>query len=503
MSDDSISLEAALERCDGRGSHARKVLIAGCSACYCAGMSGAVAPFLMEEDGIPDEGNYSKWATSMLASAIFAGMWVGSVVGGLACDAIGPGRVICGCLVLLAVAGVAPALSTPIAIPARFVCGMALCAVYQATNTYVAEWVVTRRRSTYLSMLHIGIATGGLTTTTIAIILQWQSASWRLLLILNSCPPLLVLFGASRFLLAHEAPRWLLVSGKPGACDRLLRRIALRQGGLALRDGATSSSSGSSNYSSDESSSFQLPKISLQLDHGKAEVGEVEVEMSPAAAASSTSSPATLSSRRFSFRSRLYELLALWRLHAFGCALAFCLNFGSKGTEIWMGTFVESKDLKSLSRVIYLCTITGKITGDFINMRASKEFGRLRCLQAGFVVCSIATLLLVVPMPTKVSSGAWLLCNAFLQGASMDLLWCNLYIYLVERFPTTVRSTGFGVAMGIGRSGGIVSSAIGNLMPSMTEAFVFYGCAFGVGALVALLIRQPETSKRSLVDAST
>ena len=81
-------------------------------------------------------------------------------------------------------------------------------------------------------------------------------------------------------------------------------------------------------------------------------------------------------------------------------------------------------------------------------------------------------------------------------------LWCNLYIYLVERFPTTVRSTGFGVAMGLGRAGGVLSSAVGNQLPSMDVAFVCYSASFLAGLLVAL---RPavETARRSLADTGS
>ena len=53
--------------------------------------------------------------------------------------------------------------------------------------------------------------------------------------------------------------------------------------------------------------------------------------------------------------------------------------------------------------------------------------------------------------------------------------------------------------MGLGRFGGIVSSAIGNLVPSMSFAFVAYSLSFGLGALVAL---RPavETASQSLAD---
>ena len=61
------------------------------------------------------------------------------------------------------------------------------------------------------------------------------------------------------------------------------------------------------------------------------------------------------------------------------------------------------------------------------------------------------------------------------------------------------------LTVGIGRSGGIVSSAMGNLVkvdgqPRMDLAFVLYAVSFAVGAAIAL---RPalETSRRSLVDA--
>jgi putative MFS transporter len=132
---------------------------------------------------------------------------------------------------------------------------------------------------------------------------------------------------------------------------------------------------------------------------------------------------------------------------------------------------------------------------------SSRRLGRLRALQLGFGVCALSTLGFVLPLPEGAAAG-WLLCLAFLQGVGIDLLWCNIYIYLVEIFPTTVRSTGFGVAMGIGRAGGIVSAAIGNVLPSMRLAFTFYAASFAGGALIALLCPAVETSRRSLTDVS-
>lgn len=162
-----------------------------------------------------------------------------------------------------------------------------------------------------------------------------------------------------------------------------------------------------------------------------------------------------------------------------------CVHLPSHG--LWLGPRWRS------------VTSLGKIGGDVVNMVASARLGRLRCLQIGFAVCALTTLGFVLPLPAG-AAAALLLSLAFVQGMAMDLLWCNIYAYLVERFPTTVRSTGFGVSMGLGRAGGVVSSAGGALLPSMQLAFVLYAVSFAVGAAVAL---RPaiETAKRSLVDA--
>ena len=77
---------------------------------------------------------------------------------------------------------------------------------------------------------------------------------------------------------------------------------------------------------------------------------------------------------------------------------------------------------------------------------------------------------------------------------------CNIYLYLAESFPTSVRSTAFGLAMGVGRSGGVVSSALGGMLGSVQLAFKLYGFAFAVGGLSVCCFGL-ETAGRPLRDA--
>lgn len=195
----------------------------------------------------------------------------------------------------------------------------------------------------------------------------------------------------------------------------------------------------------------------------------------------------------------------LWQLHLSGCLVAFCLNFGAKGSEIWLNTYIDELHLNDstsptwlethFSRVVYFGLIAGKIVGDLFNLVAGQWLGRLRSLQLSFC-CAGACVLLI----SQTRSLWLLLALATAQGAFQDLLWCNVYVYLAEAFPTSIRSTAFGLAMGVGRSGGVASTAIGGAVSSKQLAFLLYGVAFFVGAASVCFLGK-ETSGRPLRDA--
>ena len=135
-----------------------------------------------------------------------------------------------------------------------------------------------------------------------------------------------------------------------------------------------------------------------------------------------------------------------------------------------------------------------------LTLHPCSRWGRLRCLQMGYLGAAACTLGFAAPGVG--SRGALLLLLlGFLQGMFVDLCWCNLYIYLTERFPSTIRNTGFGLSMGCGRAGGVLSAALGGLMrDSRPAAFIAFGLSFAVGGCVACVPRV-ETSRRALVDS--
>ena len=198
-----------------------------------------------------------------------------------------------------------------------------------------------------------------------------------------------------------------------------------------------------------------------------------------------------------SWRGRMRQLChgSLWRLHAVGSLVALALNFGQKGIEIHGVEYMEHLGLHGIARSIYFSTMLGKIAGDVLVMRLRERVGSLRMLKLAF--CAAALLVLsFVPL----TSPHLLFALAFGLGLSTDVLWCNIYMYLTEAFPTSVRSTAFGLAMGIGRAGGVLGAALGGATSDIQTAFLLYAASFCAGALLVTLFTF-ETSQRALADA--
>ena len=519
---EQMPLEEALLIADAGGMHHRRVCLAVLVATLCGGMGGGVAPFLMGP--VASSVGMGSWLKGLLASAIFVGMWIGSVLGGIASDVCGPGRTMVLALCLIIVGGLAPCgLSWAAAIVfARFVVGLGVVGCYQAGNTYVAESAPATVRGYYMALLHVTIAVGGLCSVALAVTLTPEQ--WRLLLLLNALPTVAGLALVAPFVVRHESPRWLLVSGRERECRALLQRLHAASSAASRRHGLAAST-------------VQLPaRIALHVEvsgdnkargrrlgrrpscRGDASPDSA-LELPGGAAAAAREAAAREAAARSvdgkreqrgqgreqreqavamrSWRGRMRQLChgSLWRLHAVGSLVAFALNFGQKGIEIHGVAYMEHLGLHNISRSIYFSSMLGKIAGDVVVMRLRERVGSLRMLKVGF--CWAA--LLVVSF-VHVTSPPLLFLLSFGLGLSTDVLWCNIYIYLTEAFPTSVRSTAFGLAMGIGRGGGVLGAALGGVISDIQTAFLLYAASFCAGALLVTLFTF-ETSQRALADA--
>lgn len=427
-------------------------------------------------------------------------------------DAIGPGRALLVAIWLQLVGGVSPiafatvmpfATAMPFAVIfARIIVGTGIVICYQAGNTWLAEWSPTEVRSRYMSLLHVTVSLGGIFCTTVAAVVPPQQ--WQVLLIINVIPTLLAIILLTRFVCNFESPRWLLVvAGQETECLRVLHKVREATSKLNASIPAMPNRLRVSIESEPDLIQYEQPLRSNEDSASMTEQTcmmhdvilnvETTIKVDDNVEVNVTKTMRQSNNGHQKFAKQLCHK-SLCRLHIGGTIVAFCLNFGQKGVETWAGVYVENLGLSELSRSIYFMSLLGKVIGDLINIRSSACLGRLRMLKCAFWVAAVAQGTFAMsehPIPLLISS--------FISGAASDILWCNVYIYLTEAFPTSVRSTAFGLAMGIGRSGGVLSSSIGNLFTSMYTAFMLYSISFIVGAMAVTLFTV-ETSHRALTD---
>ena len=88
----------------------------------------------------------------------------------------------------------------------------------------------------------------------------------------------------------------------------------------------------------------------------------------------------------------------------------------------------------------------------------------------------------------------------FFLGLSLNACVASIYAYAPSLYPVSIRTSGVGLAMGMGRVGGILSPLVAGAILdegfSVMETYAFYACAF-VLALVVIVILHRE--KRDVI----
>ncbi len=156
-----VTLESALLQSDASGAFHRRAAAYTLLSAACAGPLVAAGSFLITPVGA--EARLSTWGLGAFASAMPAGIWAGSLLGGVLCDWLGPARIMTCAVFGVAAAGVVPALGTLTLarlLFSRGAVGMCGIIVWQAANTYLCETSPASVRTKYMSVLHVAIAVG-------------------------------------------------------------------------------------------------------------------------------------------------------------------------------------------------------------------------------------------------------------------------------------------------------------------------------------------------------
>ena len=346
-----------------------------------------------------------SYGMSVILGAWFVGLMFGAAGFGWLSDVLGRRRVFLGSLVLYGVATLATAFAPGLGalLALRFLAGLGVGAEYSAINAAIAEFVPSARRGRAAAIVLNFWPVGSLAAALI---------SW---LVLSALPPDLgwrVVFGfgglialTAAFLRRHmpESPRWLLTAERPGEAQAIVAGIAA---GL-----------------------IRLPPP---------EVAPVR--------------------RRIRREGRAF--LRLLRLYpgrlALGCALDFAEASGYYGLFAFLPIVVLPALHLRPARLplFYLAGGAGALLGGFAVSLLLDRIGRARTVAGFYLATALATL--VFAYATRYGAGAimagFAVVNLLATGS-----WIAAYPTFSELFPTSLRATGVGVSVAVGRLGAMLA----------------------------------------------
>jgi benzoate transport len=393
--------------------------------------------------GIASEWGIARTQLGVVLSMELIGMALGSIVLGGVADRIGRRPTMLGCLVLMTVGmfmvtGVKQIAQLEVW---RFVTGLGIGGVLACTNAVAAEFSNLRRRSLCVSLMAVGYPVGAVCGGLIVKELL-RDHDWRTVFYFGGS--ITALFIPLVLLLVPESVHWLAQKQPPGALARINRALA-RMGHAAIA---------------------ALPSVpAVPAGASRRPVSEI---FAPALIV--TTLLATLA---YFFHIMTFYFILKWipkivfDMHFPASAAAGVLvwaNVGGAAGGTLLGLLSQRVGLKPLTiGVMLLSVVMVTLFG-----RSSPDLNELSLLCAGAGFCT----------------------NAAVVG---------LYAIFAQAFPTQVRATGTGFAIGIGRGGSVLGPITagflferGYTLPTVA-LYMAMGSLFAAGVL-ALLRLKPDVS---------
>ena len=177
----------------------------------------------------------------------------------------------------------------------------------------------------------------------------------------------------------------------------------------------------------------------------------------------------------------------------------FMVVFSYYGMFLWLPSVMVLKGFSLINSFGYVLIMTlAQLPGYFVAAWLIEKWGRKTVLSL-FLLGTVGSALgfgMATSLPMLLTAG--MLLSFFNLGA-----WGALYAYSPEQYPTIVRSSGSGMAAGIGRIGGIVGPLlVGHLLGanwSVTGIFGIFTASILI-AIVAIIFLGKETMGVKLAD---
>ena len=374
----------------------------------------------------------------MVFSVGLLGMAVGAMFLASQADRIGRRRMILLSAGLMGVCVLATVYvsSLPMLVVARFVSGLGIGSMLASTATLTAEYAPTRTKDFWVSFVMSGYPIGAVLSGMVAARII-PDYGWRAMFTMAGMATLLTLPIIYFFL--SESLDFLLKAQPKGALEKA-NQILKKMGREPV---------------------MELPTSRTRI--AKASVSELFAD------------------------NRQRATLLLWTVLFLSFATLYFLT-------MWIPKLATNAGL-AMNLAIYAGTVFnlgaffGIVTQGYLSARLGLQ--RVIC---GFLV---ATALLMVAFG-YVSGSGWVLLLFGLIGFGIQGGFVGMYSLAAKLYPTHVRATGVGWAVGAGRIGAVVGPMVGGLLIgagwSMPANFIAFAIPALIAGLITVLIRVPNPS---------
>lgn len=338
-------------------------------------------------------------------SASFAGIMLGTMGLGWVGDRFGRRRTVLCAFLILAAASIATAFATSIAmfVVLRFITGAAIGGCLPNVTALTSEYVPARRAGVAVTLMYSAVPLGGVLGSLVAgDLIAW--VDWQGVFLLGGLAPLVL--WVALFVGLPESARFLVVQG--GEDTRIART-------LARIDPAYTPS----------------PSDVFELDHAstRGRIADLFGE---------GRGPATM---------------LLWLTFFFSMAVMYLLTS-------WLPAVFTAAgwEMAAAIRTLALFQVGG-ILGGLAGGWLLDRIGPYRVLATAFAIGTVA--ILAIGLVGAGSGGV----RALVLLAGFGIIGAQLVLTAISAilYPTAIRSTGIGWALGIGRFGAVVSPWVGGL----------------------------------------
>jgi len=421
-----------LERLPFGRPHMRLLFMGGLGYTF-DGMDGALIAFIMAP--VMKLWGLTNVQTGVVGSSVMIGYLAGAFLAGTLGDLVGRRRVMMYALFIYAVATLFAAFSMnwSFLFWSRCVAGMGTGAESAIIAPFLSEFVQSKYRGRFIGSLAGFFSFGYVFAALLGyFIVPLTADGWRIAQVITALPIVMLLWWRRAL---PESPRWLMQRGRPKEAEAVVDHMEA----YYISKGQTLP----------PYEDVQIPAMGLRK------------------AGNFLQNLAALWSRDMA-----RTTLMLW-------ILWLAITFSYYGFFTWIPTLLVKQGMtitKSFgySIIIYLAQIPGYYSAAFLTEKLDRKWTIVLYLILG----GVSAYLLSISRADAAITTCGFLLSFFMNGT-----YAGIYVFTPELYPTSIRSTGMGVASSFGRVGGLAAP----LIIGFTYARIGFVGVFTITTIVLIL----------------